>query len=302
MITYNHGDFLINAIEGVLNQITDFDFELIICDDCSSDDTPAVVSSFIENHIKGSSILYKRNVVNLGMSRNFYWALSQCNGEFIAICDGDDYWIDSYKLQKQVDFLTNHRNFSFSFHRTHLFDQVSGEISPDLNQSHFLSQEYFIPISGYTISNGWQIGMQTLMFRRNFILNLRIENFTFFRDVHLLSHLLQFSPGVCLNFFGSVYRIHGGGEYSKLSDLQKIVIGYQCFDELFCVYKSNFLKLSRANYLHEIIQFHIEESSFKAVFHYLFKLMAVNWNLKVLLFYLRAIINRIFRNENRVFD
>ena len=104
MITYKHEAFISKAINGVLMQQCDFDLELIIADDCSPDKTSSVVESF-KDHSNYNWINYIRHDSNKGMMGNFIWALEQASGKYIALCAGDDYWTDSLKLQKQVDFL-----------------------------------------------------------------------------------------------------------------------------------------------------------------------------------------------------
>ena len=102
MLTYNHEKYIAQAIESVLMQKTDFDYELVIGEDCSVDKTREIVKKFqlkCPNIIK--PIYHERNV---GASRNcFEFVLPACKGKYIALLEGDDYWIDSLKLQKQID-------------------------------------------------------------------------------------------------------------------------------------------------------------------------------------------------------
>lgn len=105
MITYGHEHYIAEAIHGVLMQETDFEMELIIANDKSPDNTDAVVRKIISEHAKGNIIKYTSHQENLGMIKNFNWTLNQAKGKYIAICEGDDYWTDPLKLQKQVDFL-----------------------------------------------------------------------------------------------------------------------------------------------------------------------------------------------------
>jgi glycosyltransferase involved in cell wall biosynthesis len=111
MITYKHEGYIKQAIEGVLMQETNFDFELIIADDCSPDDTAKVVEDIIKNHPKGYRIKYFRQATNIGMNANADFAIANCKGKYIAICEGDDYWTDPLKLQKQVDFLESNPEY-----------------------------------------------------------------------------------------------------------------------------------------------------------------------------------------------
>lgn len=105
MITYNHEAFIAEAIEGVLMQDADFPIEFIIADDCSPDRTNEIVQNYINKHPNGKWITYTRHPNNKGMMPNFIWALEQAKGKYIALCEGDDYWTDPLKLQKQVGLL-----------------------------------------------------------------------------------------------------------------------------------------------------------------------------------------------------
>ncbi len=116
MITYKHASFIKEAIEGVLMQIVDFPVELIIADDCSPDSTQNIVKDIIDSHPNGSWIKYFRHSTNLGMHKNAIFATSKCEGKYIAICEGDDYWIDKNKLQIQFDFLENNKEFNLCYH------------------------------------------------------------------------------------------------------------------------------------------------------------------------------------------
>jgi glycosyltransferase involved in cell wall biosynthesis len=107
-ITYNHDKFISEAIDSWLEQKTDFQIEIIIADDCSTDNTVLEIKKYLKrnNHIK----LIERSK-NIGFMNNFIDTYKKCNGKYIAICEGDDYWIDNNKLQMQVDFLENNNNY-----------------------------------------------------------------------------------------------------------------------------------------------------------------------------------------------
>lgn len=108
MITYNHAPYIAEAIEGVMMQKCDFPFELIIGEDYSTDDTRSIVLSYKEKYPENIRLLLRNT--NMGMLQNFKDTLCSATGKYIALCEGDDYWIDSYKLQKQVDILENDDN------------------------------------------------------------------------------------------------------------------------------------------------------------------------------------------------
>ena len=126
MSTYNHEKFIAQAIEGVLMQKTEFPFELIIGEDCSTDRTREIVVDYANRYpeiIK--PILHEKNV---GSKLNGRACKAACRGKYIAICEGDDYWIDPLKLQKQVDFMESHPDFSMCFHRAKIVDVQGKEL------------------------------------------------------------------------------------------------------------------------------------------------------------------------------
>ena len=129
MITYNHTDYLKQAIDGVLMQKTNFDYELVIANDNSPDNSDEIIQDYIKTHPEGHKIKYLHNTLNIGMMPNFVKALTNCSGEYIALCEGDDYWTDANKLQKQVDFLDNNLDYSICFH--HASIDTKGVITED---------------------------------------------------------------------------------------------------------------------------------------------------------------------------
>lgn len=118
MTTYNHQAYLSDAIEGVLSQRCDFPIELIIAEDCSTDGTRAIAERYLAGHPDKIRII--TGETNLGLVANSNRALAQCRGEFVAFCEGDDWWCDPEKLQKQVALFANprvgmvHSNFALA--------------------------------------------------------------------------------------------------------------------------------------------------------------------------------------------
>ncbi len=139
MITYGHEAFIEEAIKGVLMQETDFEIELIIANDCSPDATDLLIQKILKTHPKASAIKYINHPHNIGMMPNFVYALQQCKGKYIAVCEGDDYWTDPLKLQKQVAILESNSDIAISFHnitinrsgtmkKERLMDLISGDL------------------------------------------------------------------------------------------------------------------------------------------------------------------------------
>lgn len=118
MITYNHAPYIAEAIEGVVRQKVDFPFELIVADDASPDGTGAIVRGY---HARYPDLIrVVGSPANVGAWANHRRALARASGEFVAYCEGDDYWCDDQKLQKQVQFLRSHPSCGMvhsEFHR-----------------------------------------------------------------------------------------------------------------------------------------------------------------------------------------
>ncbi|WP_029035380.1 glycosyltransferase [Salinimicrobium terrae] len=113
MLTYNQEEFIAQAIEGVLMQETSFTYQLVIGEDASSDRTRKICEEYAAANPEKIKLLPSYR--NLGLINNFIRTYKECNGEYVAICDGDDYWTDPLKLQKQVDFLDSNPDYSIVF-------------------------------------------------------------------------------------------------------------------------------------------------------------------------------------------
>lgn len=118
MVTYNHEKYIKQAIESVLMQKTDFSYELVIGEDCSTDKTREIVIKYQNRY--PNIIRVFLNKTNLSAGPNFIRTLKACKGEYIALLEGDDYWIDPLKLQKQIDFLDNDPEYSISSHNVYV--------------------------------------------------------------------------------------------------------------------------------------------------------------------------------------
>ena len=106
MITYNHAPYIAQAIEGVLAQKTKFPFELVIGEDCSNDGTREIIFEYQQKYPDIIQVISSDK--NMGMKKNSRRTAAVCRGKYIAFCEGDDYWHNPDKLQRQVDYMENH--------------------------------------------------------------------------------------------------------------------------------------------------------------------------------------------------
>ncbi|WP_157740840.1 glycosyltransferase family 2 protein [Mucilaginibacter xinganensis] len=119
-ITYNHEQFIAQAVDSFMMQKTDFKFEIVIGNDCSTDGTCGVLTMLQEKYPGFITVLPAEK--NVGCHLNMVNTLKACKGKYIALCEGDDFWTDPFKLQKQVDFLNNNPEYIICCHYTRVID------------------------------------------------------------------------------------------------------------------------------------------------------------------------------------
>lgn len=222
MITYGHQNFIEEAIEGVLMQKTTFDYELIISNDSSPDNTDCLVNEILKNNPKSSLINYISHEKNLGMIANFISTLKIARGKYIAICEGDDYWIDPLKLQKQVDFLEENPDFGLVHTSNKVFIQKTQEFAL---QSREVSDVENIFERMLFDSN--PICTLTACFRKNILFEY-LENKDVDRDAFLLNDYpiwLYFAKNSKVKFINDVtgvYRISEESASQSVNPIKKI--------------------------------------------------------------------------------
>ena len=233
VITFGHENYIRNAIEGVLMQKCNFDIELVISNECSPDSTDDIVNEIINSQENKSWIKYTRHSTNMGAAGNSIWTLKQAKGKYVAICEGDDYWTDPNKLQKQIDFLNNNNAFSICFTDYKvLHENTKNLYYPNLikkykNKSIFNQRN--ILLSNF-------IPTATVMFRNQKEVYDRLELNLYPLDWFL--HILNSEYGKIkfLPFESAVYRKHDGGICSATSPIinnQKYLKSIKIFRKLY---------------------------------------------------------------------
>lgn len=226
IITYNQESFIAQCIDGVLNQQTNFPIEIVIGDDNSTDRTREIVLDYARRYpdiIK----LNLRGVRGSGIpgKENFMTTFEMCDGEYISLCDGDDYWTDPLKLQKQVDFLEANPDYVLTFHKADI-------LTPEGN---FMEDFITVVPDGYedieTLARlGNYIHTPTVVFR-NVIKELPLE----FHDSPIGDYFLYMilAEHGKIKYFDNVMAVYryGVGILSKMTSLDTVntnVILYSC--------------------------------------------------------------------------
>jgi len=190
-------------------QKTTFPFEVVVGEDCSTDHTRKIVEEFEARYPGIIKPVY--HATNVGGARNGYeFCYPLLKGKYIAICEGDDYWTDSDKLQKQVDFLEANPEYILSFHRVGSVDE---------NDQFINGQEASTKVIKYNRKDIFHISIPTLsvVFRKCFEA-IPPEMFKAKSgDTFLFGLLSGYGKAADLGFLGAMYRKHSGGVYSPKS-------------------------------------------------------------------------------------
>jgi glycosyltransferase involved in cell wall biosynthesis len=123
VVTYNHEKYIQQCLEGILMQRTDFPFEIVIGEDCSTDHTQEIVFDYEKRFPEIIRVITSEK--NVGGMQNIIRVHQACSGKYIANCEGDDYWIDPLKLQKQVDFMEAHPGMTLCFHNAIILNEAT---------------------------------------------------------------------------------------------------------------------------------------------------------------------------------
>lgn len=217
--TYNHEPYIAEAIEGFLMQETTFPFEILIRDDCSTDRTASIVKEYADKYPTLINPIYeKENTFSKGV-RPMTQLYKIANGKYIALCEGDDYWTDPLKLQKQVTLLKKYPEAMMSIAYTDLYNDDNGKMKfirtfsgndkelqgfDDINSNYFHTSTYLVKTERL----------------KKIVDECFIENITF-SDTVLRYMLIIYGPFVLLPEVVSVYRSTGKGIWSSLNTEEK---------------------------------------------------------------------------------
>lgn len=212
-IAYNHEHYLPQAIEGVLAQKRNFAIEMIIGEDCSTDNTREILRDYERRYPDIIKPIYHEK--NVGSANNSYACLAACTGEYIAALEGDDFWTDDHKLQKQVDFLDSHPDYAICAHNLLIVDGngvstnelVNSEPPFDTFTAEELALANVLPTASCLYRNNFTAGPHPTGFPAWFVKS-PIGDYC----LHMLA--ARFGKIKYLPEVMGAYRVHGGGAWS----------------------------------------------------------------------------------------
>lgn len=225
-LTYNHENYLRQALDGFLMQETDFPFEIIIHDDASIDENPMIIKEYVDRYptiIK--PILQTQNQYSLNKRISIDFIFESAKGNYIAFCEGDDYWTDTQKLQKQYDALEKYKNINICLHYAELLDETTGKITGMIGRYNVDHNNPVIPFEDIINKPYGQIPTASTFIRANVLDDLQSffhESQATIFDVFL--HILgaNSNGAYLLEEPMSVYRINVPGSWTDNSSKGKL--------------------------------------------------------------------------------
>lgn len=220
-ITYNHEPYLRDALEGFVMQKTDFPFVALIHDDASTDNTAKIIQEYANQYPDIIfSILEKENQYskrNGSITRLMDQACLSTGAKYVAMCEGDDYWIDPYKLQKQVNFLESHLDYSMCFHKVDIVSQEGLNLSTNVF-SHLEEREYY-PDELFKI---WTVPTASTLIRSEIFPKIRRNPNFKIGDNRLWLMCALYGKLYCMKDIMGVYRRQQSGWIKKTGNKKAI--------------------------------------------------------------------------------
>ncbi len=222
VITYNHERFIRQALDSVLAQQTEFEFEILISEDCSTDATRQIVQEYAKAHpAKIRLLLSEQNICSPFVVER---GIKAARGEFIALLEGDDYWTSPEKLQKQITLMERHPECVLSWHTSDVVDADGNWLDTFRNPFSLIA---------HTIEDF--LAHEPEAFTASVIIRNSIPEIPeWYRscpggDYPLWVIALQYGTAEYLDEVLSAYRVHSGGYWSALNDVSKREFGLSCY-------------------------------------------------------------------------
>lgn len=216
-LTYNQEQYIQMCIDGFLMQKTDFVFQVLLHDDCSTDSTRSIIEKAVDEHPDILVPIYEyENQYSKGVALTYN--LSKiCKSKYIAMCEGDDYWCDPYKLQKQYDYMEKHPECSLCMHNTKIID-IEGKKEDKL----FFEESYTRRLKSDFFLKSWCVHLSSYFFRNCYDIKPEWGKHYWFGDYVMITNAFYYGTLDVLPDVMSVYRCNNPNGYTKKvnSDLE----------------------------------------------------------------------------------
>lgn len=249
MTAYNHGKYISACLESVLNQKTNFDFEIVLGEDCSSDNTREIVKEYADKYPGKFKLFLPEK--NIGMMEMDVATHGLCEGGYLALLNGDDYWTDENKLQIQFDFLEENSDAVMCYHKALVINEDTGyefeTVYPESGEE--LTAEYLL--------NGYNPVMTPTVMVRNVVSIPEFYSGMPYGDMLLYLLLSQKGKIRYIDRLMSVYRIHSNGQWQGETVYNNILKDLKFYEvmnkELNFKYDKNIKKIFAQRYFDLIL-------------------------------------------------
>ncbi len=218
VITYNHAAYVEQCLRSILEQEIDYPVELIISDDCSTDNTTEIIRQTLSRYnVHGFAVKELIREKNLGVAGNWYDALSHCEGDLVAVCEGDDYWLTKHKLSGQINKLLSDTAFVGCVHNADCINEKNEVYTRYTHEG--MANEIFI--DDVLSTNSWPT--PSIIYWRKYISasELKILQTAPVIDWVLMTLLLKKGKMYYFTESWAMYRVHSSGFWSRYSEADR---------------------------------------------------------------------------------
>ena len=267
LITYNQAKFIRQCLDGIMMQRTTFPIEILVHDDASTDGTQDIIKEYTARY-PGliNPILQTENQYSKGVKIDMEFNYRRARGKYIATCEGDDFWTNPDKLQRQVDILEKHPDYSMCCHACAILEEETQKKTmpmPLCGDAPGMEFDY-----ARKRKLGWFFHTLSVVFRNGLLDPGQWKEFGYYRDVHQFYYLLKHGKGYYLEDVMGTYREHAGGVYRGMDREKQIQTDLRVFDELYAREKDPLLKREMEEQLKELAFLCLRHHKVGAFFSY----------------------------------
>lgn len=272
-ITYNHQNFIRDAIKGFLMQKTTFPVEILIHDDASTDKTAEIIREYEKKYphlikpIYQTENQYSKRDGSIGRIQR-----KRSCGKYYAACEGDDYWTDPYKLQKQVDFLEANPDFSVCVGGFKKRDTITGEELDVIYNDFGENVDNGIAFTLNDTKTKWLTKTLTAVFRNDSTIIENLSVYKYGRDINLFYHLLSVGKGYYIPQVLGVYNVHEGGINSMKHGKINNTAAYNVYKELYEVNQDEWCRQMNLRHTLNLLNFSLYQKYERNTVQFKFRL------------------------------
>ena len=211
-LVYNHEKYLRKCLDSLVNQKTNFNYEILIHDDCSTDNSKEIIERYYKKYPEKINPIYeKENQYSKGVKINKKILIPKIKGKYFCFCEGDDYWIDENKLQKQYDFMEENKDYKLCIHNSIAVDKNGNElhkINPLLSGGDLECEDF--------IKNGGAFVSTNSIFSYSYLAKNLPDYFDYLSvDYVWQIYLSSVGKNYCFKEYMSAYRVESDGSWTN---------------------------------------------------------------------------------------